>query len=241
MDNLLVVLAVVLLSTLVQSTFSFGGALIALPLLALVVGVKNATVLMTMLSGTIAAIIVSKKWRHVEVGSAWRLIVSACAGIPFGILFLAQADGTVLIAVLAIAVMFFSVLSLLRLDAIRIENNTVAYAFGLVSGLFGGAFNISGPPVVLYGSLADWNPERFRATIQCYALFTNAFAIVGHAFAGNITRGALTLYVFALPIVAVSVWLGNIIHRVIPGERYAVIVKVLLLVLGASLLYTTIK
>ena len=60
LDNLLVVLVIVLLSMVVQSTFSFGGALVALPLLALVVDVKAATVLMTMLSCSIAVAIVAE-------------------------------------------------------------------------------------------------------------------------------------------------------------------------------------
>lgn len=45
----------------------------------------------------------------------------------------------------------------------------------------------------------------------------------------------------ALPIVGVSVWLGTIIHQRIPGERYAIIVKVLLVVLGLRLLVATVR
>lgn len=55
-QNLATVLAILFLSNLVQSTFSFGGALVALPLLALVLDVRTATPLMTLLSFTIACL-----------------------------------------------------------------------------------------------------------------------------------------------------------------------------------------
>ncbi len=238
MDNLHLVLAIVCCSMLIQSTFSFGGALVALPLLALVVDVKTATVLMTLLSCSIAAVVVARRWRDVEVRNAWRLIVSACAGIPLGILFLGHVDGTVLKTVLACTVIVFTLVSLFKLKAIQLTHDNYAFVFGLISGIFGGAYNISGPPVVLYGSLVNWSPDRFRATIQSYALFTNAFAILGHCLAGNVTREVVTYYAWSLPILGVSVWLGSLVHRVIPGERYAVCVKVLLLILAARLLWS---
>lgn len=235
-----IVLLILFLSTLVQASFSFGGALVALPLLAFFIEIKAATPLLTMLSTSIALVIVTQHWREIQVKNAWRLIVSACVGIPFGILFLAHVEGNILKIVLAITVIFSTLLNLFSPKSIRITNSNYAFPFGFVSGLFGGAYNISGPPVVLYASLMNWSPAYFRATIQSYALFTNIFAIAGHALAGNITREVLTYYAYALPIVALSLWLGNLIHKLIPAERYAIVIKILLMVLGIHLLYSTI-
>jgi uncharacterized membrane protein YfcA len=240
MDKLYVVLAIVCFSMLIQSTFSFGGALVALPLLALVVDVKTATVLMTLLSCSIAAVVVARRWGDVDVKNAWRLIVSACVGIPLGILFLGRVDGSVLKIVLACTVIVFTVVSLFKLKTIRLIHANYAFIFGLISGIFGGAYNISGPPVVLYGSLVNWSSDRFRATVQSYALFTNVFAILGHYLAGNVTREVATYYACSLPILGVSVWLGSVVHRMIAGERYAVCVKVLLLILAARLLWSVV-
>jgi hypothetical protein len=65
-------------------------------------------------------------------------------------------------------------------------------------------------------------------------------AILGHTIAGNVTRVTATYYVLALPIVGAPVWLGTIIYQRIPGERYAIIVKVLLVVLGLRLRVVTV-
>jgi uncharacterized membrane protein YfcA len=235
-NPLLGVLCTLFVSTLVQATFSFGGALIALPLLAFVISIKEATPLMTILSCTIALTIIIKNRRDIQVSNAWRLIVSACVGIPLGIVFLGQVDGRILKIVLAATVIVFTIVNLFSFKALRVSNHNYAFGFGFFSGIFGGAYNISGPPVVLYGTLSDWSPARFRATIQSYAFFTNIFAIGGHAVAGNITKDVLTYYISALPIVALSIWLGNLIHTKIPAEKYMLVVKLLLLVLAVRLL-----
>ena len=177
-NPLIGVLCILFVSTLVQSTFSFGGALIALPLLAFVIAIPQATPLMTLLSTTIALTIMIKNRRDIQVGNAWRLIVSACAGIPFGIFFLGQVDGRMLKIVLAVTVIIFTIINLFSFKALRVSNHNYAFGFGFISGIFGGAYNISGPPVVLYGTLSEWSPARFRATIQSYAFFTNIFATV---------------------------------------------------------------
>ena len=69
-------LAVVFLATLVRSAFGFGEALVAVPLAVA-------------LSVTVAGIILLQDWRHVHVGSAWRLVISTFAGIPLGLWLLA--------------------------------------------------------------------------------------------------------------------------------------------------------
>lgn len=240
MNTLLTILLIIFVSTLIQSVFSFGNALIALPLLAFFIEVRYATPLITMLSASIAVAIVFRNWRDVEFMNAWRLIVSAFIGIPLGIIFLSNVDDTLVRFVLAVTVLTFTTINLISIRKIRLPHSNYAFGFGFVSGLFGGAYNISGPPVVLYGSLSNWSPNRFRATIQSYALFTNIFAIAGHYWATNITTQVVTTYLYALPVVVATIWLGNKIHQRIPGEHYAKYVNILLSVLGINLLISAV-
>lgn len=239
MDNLFFVLLIIFISTLVQSVFSFGGALVALPLLALVIDIRWATPLLTLLSCSIALAVSLRKWRDMQVDSAWRLIVAACMGIPLGIWGLTHFDSRILKAGLALTVIVSTLISLVVFKKFRLKNVNIALLFGFVSGVFGGAYNTSGPPVVLYGTLRKWDSEQFRATIQLYSLCTNIFAIAGYSIAGALTKDVIVYYGWSLPVVAVTVWLGGIIHRAIPSEKYVIYVKVLLLLLAARLLYAS--
>ena len=241
MNHLWIILAVIFFSSLIQATFSFGGALVALPLLAFAVDVKIATPLMALLSCSIAISMMVLKWRDIHLQNAWRLIVSAWVGIPFGIFFLVRVDAKIVKLALALSVIFFTLLNLLNAKKYHLKRPWYSLLFGFVSGVFGGAYNISGPPVVLYGTLAQWSPATFRATLQSYALFTNLFAIAGYAFAGTITPEVITYYFYSLPIVAASIWLGGLLHRIIPGEQYVIYVRILLLLLGLNLLYSVMR
>src|SRR6185312_7491762 len=83
------VLAVLFLATLIRSAFGFGEALVAVPLLALLIPVEVAAPVAVLVSVTVAGLVLIQDWRHVHAGSAGRLIVATMFGIPFGLLMLA--------------------------------------------------------------------------------------------------------------------------------------------------------
>jgi uncharacterized membrane protein YfcA len=85
------VLAVLFLATLVRSAFGFGEALVAVPLLALLIPVTVAAPLAVLLSVTVAAVVLAQDWRHVHLGGAWRLVLATLPGIPLGLWLLTAA------------------------------------------------------------------------------------------------------------------------------------------------------
>ena len=84
----LATLTILAFSTTIRAVFGFGDALIAMPLLAIVLGLKTATPLVALVSFTIAVVMLFSTWRNLKVGSASRLIISTLVGIPVGILLL---------------------------------------------------------------------------------------------------------------------------------------------------------
>ncbi|HVY91363.1 MAG TPA: TSUP family transporter, partial [Bryobacteraceae bacterium] len=76
------VFAVVLLATLIRSSFGFGEALVAVPLLALRIPVSVAAPVAVLLSITIAAVVVAQDWRKIHARSAGWLIAPTFLGIP---------------------------------------------------------------------------------------------------------------------------------------------------------------
>src|SRR5690242_6547797 len=82
------VLAVIFLATLIRSAFGFGEALLAVPLLALLMPVEVAAPLAVLVSITVAVVIVLEDWHRIHFGRAWRLVLSTLFGIPLGLLLL---------------------------------------------------------------------------------------------------------------------------------------------------------
>ncbi|HEY1587600.1 MAG TPA: sulfite exporter TauE/SafE family protein [Polyangia bacterium] len=125
------VVGVMFAAAIFRTTFGFGEALIAVPLLALIVPVKVAAPVAVLASIVIAAFAVVRDWRHIELRSTAWLVGSTLFGLPVGLL-------------------------LLKCVPER--------------SVFGGSYGMNGPPLAIYGSLRDWPPERFRATLQGYFL-----------------------------------------------------------------------
>src|SRR5947209_925476 len=147
------VLAVVFLATLVRSAFGFGEALIAVPLLALLMPVEEAVPLATLVSITVAGIVVVQDWRKIHVRSAGWLVVSTLFGIPLGLWLLTAVPEAVVKAILGMIIIGFALYCLFSRDPWELKDDRLAWLFGFAAGILGGAYAINGPPLVVYGSL----------------------------------------------------------------------------------------
>jgi len=230
------VLLILFLSTLVRSTFGFGDALVAMPLLALVIPIKTATPVVAFIAPTIAVCLLIREWRHIDLKSTLKLIISTLVGIPIGILYLKNIEASVVNAVLALVLIVFSLYSLFKPVLHRLKNDKWAFLFGFIGGILGGAYNTNGPPVILYGIMRGWKPESFRATLQSYFLPTGGAIMIGQGLAGLWTKTVITTYLYSLPFVFLAIFLGFKISRKIPAEKFNKYVHVMLFGLGIILL-----
>src|SRR5947209_3433872 len=123
------VLAVIFLATLVRSAFGFGEALIAVPLLALLMPVEVAAPLAVLVSVTVAAVVVLEDWHKVHLGSAWRLVLSTLFGIPLGLLLLTAVPEVVVKTTLALVIIAFSAYCLARRTPLALPDDRLAWAF----------------------------------------------------------------------------------------------------------------
>jgi uncharacterized membrane protein YfcA len=226
------VLSILFISTFTKSALGFGDALVAMPLLAMIIKIQVATPLVAFSASTIAIMILLREWRRVDFKSAWRLIVSSMVGIPFGLFFLKSAPESVIKAVLGIVLLVFGLYNLIIPKLALIRNEKLAYVFGLIAGVLGGAYNTSGPPVVIYGTLRGWPPQEFRTTLQCYFLPTGGMILISHGLAGLWTPVVIQLYIYALPVMMLSIFLGNRVNKSLSSGKFNRIVYVFLIVMG---------
>lgn len=235
-DQLLPIILIVAGSTLVRSTFGFGDALIAMPLLTLVAGVSMATPLVGLVALTSAATIVAGSWRQIDITAAWRLIVASILGIPVGLYLLHAAPESVVKRILGLLLIGFGLYHLARPKLPELHSSTLAYPFGFVAGVLGGAYNTNGPPVVIYGTLRRWQPTRFRATLQGYFLPTSIFIVVGHALGGLWSAEVLQAYGWSVPFVFGAIFTGGKLNRRLPVAKFIRVLYLLLILFGLLLM-----
>ena len=230
------VLSVLFLATVIRSAFGFGEALIAVPLLALIIPVEVAAPVAVLVSVTVAGLVLVQDWREVHASSAGKLILSTLFGIPLGLLLLTTVAEPVVKAVLAVVIISFSVSRLVGRSRFELEDDRLAWLFGFGAGVLGGAYGMNGPPLVAYGALRRWSPERFRATLQGYFLPASLVGMAGYWAAGLWTRAVTRYYLMSLPVVLAATVLGRVVNRRMDGRRFLLYVHVGLVVIGAMLL-----
>lgn len=230
------VLVVLSIGVFCRSTFGFGDALIAMPLLYMIpIERELASPMVALASVVIAISILLQNLRKLDFSESWILIVSACVGIQAGLWFLKEAPKGLAFALLGLILVAFSIYSLSGYQVGELKNKHWGWFFGFTSGALSGAWNTSGPPVVLYGTLKRWPPEDFRAKLQDVLLPTNVVLCFSHWNEGLWTPQVGKLFVYMIPIMAVVGFLGAKLNGMIPAEKFRPILLCLLLVLGLLL------
>jgi uncharacterized membrane protein YfcA len=239
--TVVVVLAVIFLATVVRSAFGFGEALVAVPLLALLIPVEVATPLAVLLSTTVAGVVVVQDWHKVHARSAGRLVLATLFGIPLGLLLLTAVAERFAKGGLAVVIIAFSVYSLVGRSRLELKDDRLAWLFGFAAGVLGGAYGMNGPPLVVYGALRRWSPEHFRATLQGYFLPASLIGMVGYWLAGLWVPAVTRYYLLSLIPAAVAIFLGRAINRRLAGRSFLRYVHLGLIGVGTVLLVQALR
>ena len=230
------IMAVVFVATFIRSAFGFGEALVAVPLLALLMPVSVAAPLAMLVSITVAGVVVIQDHSDLDFRSAGWLVVFTLPGIPLGLLLLKSVAEPVVKGALACVVIAFALYSLFSARPRELRDDRLAWLFGFSAGVLGGAYGMNGPPLVVYGSLRRWSPRRFRATLQGYFLPASLLGAVGYWLLGLWTPVVSHYYLWSLPAVALAIVLGRVVNRRMPGHRFLRWVNVGLVATGIVLL-----
>ena len=236
----LFVVAVFFCATIVRSALGFGEALLAVPLVAFVLPVDVAAPVAVLVSITVAALVLASDWRHVHVGAAMRLTGFTLLGVPLGLWALRTVPEPIVKGTLGVTVGCFAAFSLWRRQPFRLDDDRLAWLFGASAGVLGGAYGMNGPPLVVYGALRGWTPERFRATLQGYFLPASVIGMLGYAATGLWTAQVNRYYLLSLPVVLLAIPLGRMINTRIDPRRFLVVIHAVLLASGVALLLLAI-
>ncbi|MGZ5425156.1 MAG: sulfite exporter TauE/SafE family protein [Candidatus Aminicenantales bacterium] len=238
---MILVAAVIFVAALVRSALGFGDAVVAMPLLAMALGVRTATPLVAFVGPTISILILAQDWRKVEFKSAGRLIVATLLGIPVGIYGLARLPETPLKIALGVIILLYGVFGVVKPETrLKRERAHFPWLVGWFAGILGGAYNTNGPPIVAYGMLRGWPPESFRATLQGYFLPTGLAILAGHGLAGLWTETVLRSYLYSLPAIVIGVFLGGLLNKKLARGMFTKLVYVSLAVMGALMLLNSV-
>jgi len=115
------------------------------------------------------------------------------------------------------------------------------WAAGFLAGVFGGAFGIIGPPIVIYVTRTGWTPDAIRGFLgMLCALLFGVIAILQH-LRGMIVPEVWRIAAWAIPVALVACVISRrMTARMIP-EHYMRLIFLLLFLMGLSLCWPAVR
>lgn len=232
------VLAVVFWATFIRSAFGFGEALFAVPLLALFIPLQVAAPLAVLVSITIAAVVVAQDWRKIHMRSTGWLVGATLFGIPVGLMLLKSSHQQAVRIALAVFILAFAAYSLLGSKPPELKRDSKPWLLGcgFLAGVFGGAYGMNGPPLVIYGAMRRWSAQHFRATLQGYFLPASIIGMGGYWLAGLWGPAVTHYFLLCLPVLLPAIWLGRIVNHRMHGDTFLKYIYAGLAAVGVVLL-----
>ncbi len=225
-----------LLAGFVQGMTGFGSALVAIPLLGLIIDIKSAVPLCILNSLVITTYLSLKMRRELDKKKILPLCIAAVPGIILGSTLLKRMDSGIIRLWLGILLIAYSLHSLLSTPKPRKLHTAWSYLAGFSSGAIGAAFSAGGPPTIIYTALNDWKKDTIKATLSGFFLFNSYLIATVHAISGLTTIEIFSYFMISAPFVLLGTVLGTICYGRIPHKLYLNIIFAFLTLMGIMMI-----
>ena len=227
---------IIFLGAFTQSLTGFGSALVAMAFLPPLLGLGVSSPLVAGTALGLEALMLIRYRESLKIDSIWRVLAASLIGAPLGVYFLSRADENIALFVLGIIISGYAIYALFGFRLPELTHPLWAWTTGLVSGMLGGAYNTSGPPVVIYGNCRRWDAGEFKSNLSGFFVINSVMVTASHFFSGNYTAETTRFFWFAIPAMLLGFLAGQALDRWISPESFRKMVLVLLVVLGLRLL-----
>ena len=236
-DLLLPTASVIFLAGLVQGLAGFGSALVAVPLLALLMPVETAVPLMALLAIAISVFNLLHLHHAARLQPVLRLLAGYLLGTPLGFFFLTHAPEEVVLGVLGLFISGYALFSLAGRQPRAPWLRSWRVGLGMISGSLGAAFSTNGPPVILHvAAHSEWDADRQKVTLTLFFLLSSLITAAAHGLGGLITREVLHWLLWSAPFLVLGTVAGILLYRRLGERDYKRITFVLILVAGVVLM-----
>lgn len=221
----------VLFGSLVQSSAGIGLGLVAAP----VVSLLDPTLMpgaVLVLTAVLPLLTIGVEWRHADVrGISWAL-AGRVVGTVAGVWVVAVLAPRVL-GLLVGAMVLMTVAATAMQPGLRPTPRTLSVA-GALSGLFGTATSVDGPPVALV--YQHEKGPRVRATLSGFFLVGVLLSLVSLAASGQLHAREVLAGCTLLPFMVAGFFLARPLRRFLDADRLRIALLVLVSASGTLLL-----
>lgn len=212
-----------------QSILSYGNANINISPVELVLGFPTNL------------IISWKERKSLDPKVCGPLSVMVIAGSLVGVMFLKNADSTVIKIIFGVVIVLLGIEMLLREMSQKKakQSNLLLAVIGIASGFLCGLYGVGALLGAYIGRVAE-DSKAFRANICMVFIIENTFRLVLYSIYGIITFYAIKKALILMPFMAIGLSAGMISAKVIDEKIVKKIVIVMLMISGVALVVTNL-
>ncbi len=235
-SQMMLVMLIIFATSVVQSVAGFGFALLAVPLMVVVIDLQSAVIISSFV-GTMSNLLQSWQLkRNINRNMTRIFLLATVLGAPAGLFLFVYANQSALKIVLGVSILF-GVYVLSRGLALQHFSPWLDWIMGILSGVLLMATSTNGPPLVFVLQARKTDPATFRATLNMVFLVSGAFGLVMFSLAGEVFRSDVNMAVIAIPAMVIGISLGGLLRKYVEQDLFRKIVLVLLTLGGLSSLF----
>lgn len=232
--TIILFILIILLASILQTSTGFGFSIMATPFLLLLFEPREAIQINLLLSLVISFALIRKIRRDVEVGILKRFIIGSLPGLPIGILVFVFFDTSHLKVVIGMIILILTVLLMMN---VRVgKSNRKDHVVGGMSGALTTGIGMPGPPLLLYFSGTSTEKARLRATTLAFYLYIYLVSLLIQVIVVGTSKTVWMSSMFALPIVALGLYIGQLLFTRINQQIFRIFTYIILLFTGGYLL-----
>ena len=209
-EILLLICAVTLCASYVQSVTGFGFGIVAMIFLPNLLIYTEANILSSILSGLLSVLVVFETYKNTNWKNLIFPFIGNCISTYIAVTFVKSVTHKTLICILGAALFALSMYFFFFTDKIKIKpSRLTGFIIGLISGIMGGLFSVSGPPVVIYFLQSEKDSDSYLATLSMYFVLTNIVSISMKAISGFMTANVWIALAIGIPTICAGGFLGK--------------------------------
>lgn len=214
MSTMILTAATVLIAACLHRVSGMGFALVAMPVLIILLGPEEGVKLGLLLGLMVSVVSLGQAWQFVDLRTAALLAFPSLASIPLGVLLAKCISASVLLIV--VGAILAVLLGLVRF--IRPARSKGAVAFpvstGLVAGFVHALSGLSAPLLTAYAIASRWQHQAFIASSQIVFIVFNTLSIIvwGWSSAAAVQSAILS------PVLLLGAITGTLIRRLITAK-----------------------
>jgi uncharacterized protein len=217
------------------------GAVLVMPLLALVIPMKALVPVWSILSVVAGASILRHDYRHIAWADFLLLMPTCLLGVAFGLYFYKMFDSPALARGLGALVVLYGALSLRAsrrpAPILHMPRKSLARLVGLIAGAIGTTFGaLTSLSFAMYFDAIRMPMDQFRATISAALVTMGVVRGFGYFVMGEYTSEVWVLLAITLPMSLVGIYFGNRFYAELNERIFRPLVSLTLIGCGFALM-----